>query len=823
MVYAWQGTPYVLDDTGLKALCGLHNLSEETIALVEDIRNNPPRRRVRANKLLKNSPARFPSKKMGHTIQAESRTLELASIYQKEFDNSVLEYWDQPYVQADLNYLSKTGKKVRAQSTLDFFVLSEHFVGFEEWKPWAKLEKEAVRSPDRFRYAPELGRFVSPALERFLEPYGLAYRICTEKDINPVLVENMEFLRGYFSAVRSEDYPDRTGQIRRHLQQSGFMSLEALIDSGKFPVEDIYCAIADRLIFSRLDSSLLTEPGIYYVSASADDFPEQTNFENPEASGLPEQITDASPEQIAQAIKKLNIIRPILDGQQSTEEVVKTSGFGRTTIYRWLKQYRSEGGLTGLYDSVHVRGNRVSKLPAAAETIIDTTIREKYLTTGNKSQAHVYKLICAACADANLERPAKNTVRRRIDSLSKENSNRIRRGNKAAYQHSRYQGFSGDRTVLYGCNRFLQRCHIDHTQCDVEITPSAGLPSSRPWLTCIKDEFTGMVLSVYFSFSAPSRVSVMSALRLMVFKHGVFPEAVVVDGGKEFSSIYFEKLMARYNCTIIERTSNPRKGGSVEREIDRINNLFFHQLTGNTQLTKDPRSLSRSHNPKSLTIWTLPALMHAAEIVVERLNNIPSRQTGLTPIQTREQSQHRHGIRPGTCMAYDQSFVLDTLLEPKRSQVKLTNGATIQVNRIEYWHNCMHRTYGEKADVKFDPFNLNHVYVRIRNEWIKFTATRQQQSVDSPLAMAMTAASRLETLRVSAGLNEEARIQASSLVELLEESVQPLNGLLNADPLPASDAGFEAEEAHPKDEQTMENDPIEIWSLDIPESEYLGD
>jgi putative transposase len=812
----------MLDQSGLKALCRLHNLSEEAIALIEDIRNNPPRRRVRANKLLKNSPARFPSKKMGHTIQAESRTLELASIYQKEFDNSVLEYLDQPYVQADLNYLSKTGKKVRAQSTLDFFVLSEHFIGFEEWKPWDKLEKEAARSPDRFRYAPELGRFVSPALERFLEPYGLAYRICTEKDINPVLVENMEFLRGYFSATRSDGYPDRAAQIQRHLQRSGFMSLEALIDSGRFSVEDIYCAIADRLIFSSLESCLLTEPGTYYVSASADDFPEQTSFENPEADSLPEQVTDASPEQIAQAIKKLNIIRPVLEKKQSAAGAADLAGVSVPTIYRWLKQYRSQDDLSGLYDSVHTRGNRDRKLPESVETIIQTTIEDKYLSTKNKSFAHVYRLICSACLAAGLEKPTQKTVKRRIDNLCKETSTRIRRGNKAAYQHSRYQGFSGDRTALYGCNRFLQRCHIDHTQCDAEIAPSAGLPSSRPWLTCIKDEFTGMVLSVYFSFSPPSRVSVMSALRLMVFKHGVFPEAVVVDGGKEFSSIYFEKLMARYNCTIIERTSNPRKGGAVEREIDRINKLFFHQLTGNTQLTKDPRSLSRSHNPKSLAIWTLPALMHAAEIVVEQLNNIPSRQTGLTPIQAREQSQHRHGIRPGTRMAYDQSFVLDTLLEPRRSQVKLTNGATIQVNRIEYWHNCMHRTHGEKADVKFDPFNLNHVYVRIKNEWIKFTATRQQQSVDSPLAMAMTAASRLETLKVSAGLNEEARIQASSLVESLEESVQPLNELLDTDPLPDSDTGFEAEVLHQNDEQAVEDEPIDIWSLDIPESEYLG-
>ena len=33
---------------------------------------------------------------MGVTIQFESRTLELAAIYEKEFNSTVLEYYDQP-------------------------------------------------------------------------------------------------------------------------------------------------------------------------------------------------------------------------------------------------------------------------------------------------------------------------------------------------------------------------------------------------------------------------------------------------------------------------------------------------------------------------------------------------------------------------------------------------------------------------------------------------------------------------------------------------------------------------------------------------------
>jgi hypothetical protein len=43
-----------------------------------------------------NVSGRYPSKKMGVTIQFESHRVELARIYELEHDPAVLEYWDQP-------------------------------------------------------------------------------------------------------------------------------------------------------------------------------------------------------------------------------------------------------------------------------------------------------------------------------------------------------------------------------------------------------------------------------------------------------------------------------------------------------------------------------------------------------------------------------------------------------------------------------------------------------------------------------------------------------------------------------------------------------
>ena len=41
----------------------------------------------------------------------------------------------------------------------------------------------------------------------------------------------------------------------------------------------------------------------------------------------------------------------------------------------------------------------------------------------------------------------------------------------------------------------------------------------------------------------------MTVLRECVRRHGRLPQIAVVDGGKEFESLYFETLLARYECT----------------------------------------------------------------------------------------------------------------------------------------------------------------------------------------------------------------------------------------------------------------------------------
>ncbi len=84
------------------------NLSEQTTILISQIRSSPPSRRVQSRR--GNVSGRYPSHKMGVTIQFESHHHELAGIYEMEYDSEVLEYYDQP-PKIELSYESASGRR----------------------------------------------------------------------------------------------------------------------------------------------------------------------------------------------------------------------------------------------------------------------------------------------------------------------------------------------------------------------------------------------------------------------------------------------------------------------------------------------------------------------------------------------------------------------------------------------------------------------------------------------------------------------------------------------------------------------------------------
>src|SRR5579863_3534500 len=95
-----------LTDEGFRAWCSHLKIEPETESYIQRIRESEPERKVQSR--ASNLSGRYPSVKMGFSIQFESQHVELWGIYTMERDDDVLEMYDQPS-SIQLHYQARSG------------------------------------------------------------------------------------------------------------------------------------------------------------------------------------------------------------------------------------------------------------------------------------------------------------------------------------------------------------------------------------------------------------------------------------------------------------------------------------------------------------------------------------------------------------------------------------------------------------------------------------------------------------------------------------------------------------------------------------------
>ena len=144
-----------------------NRLPETTQSVITQIRRSEPSRRVGGGRM--NVVGRYPSRKMGVTIQFESHRVELPVILELEHDLAVLEYYDQvPAIKLD--YRSADGKRLGVLHTPDFFILSADGAGWVECKTEEELGRLSERNPNR--YHREGQRWMCPPGDRYAQAVG---------------------------------------------------------------------------------------------------------------------------------------------------------------------------------------------------------------------------------------------------------------------------------------------------------------------------------------------------------------------------------------------------------------------------------------------------------------------------------------------------------------------------------------------------------------------------------------------------------------------------------------------------------------------------
>ncbi len=221
------------------------------------------------------------------------------------------------------------------------------------------------------------------------------------------------------------------------------------------------------------------------------------------------------------------------------------------TIRNWKSKFRAAEqnygwGYIGLLDNHAAKGNRTPKISQEVWEFIDKVIEEHYETLKQRGKMAVYGVLSQEWEKAGrMEHlPSYVTFSQRIKQRSGYRQTKKRLGSRAAYQQSNFYWELQLTTPRHG-DRPFEICHIDHTQLDIELVCSrTGRPLGRPWATLLIDAYSRRILAIYLTFDEPSYRSCMMVLRICVQRFSRFPETIVVDGGAEFGSTYFETLLA---------------------------------------------------------------------------------------------------------------------------------------------------------------------------------------------------------------------------------------------------------------------------------------
>lgn len=434
-------------------------------------------------------------------------------------------------------------------------------------------------------------------------------------------------------------------------------------------------------------------------------------------------LKHASVDDCIEASRRYSIIAPYLQGEKANFSIIS-----ERTFYRWVGNWRDAEeqygyGYLGLLpkQKKDILGSQ-SKLSSQTQKVIDEFISNDYLNFKQKGKYAAYCTLQKACSDRGLIPPSYKTFVKNIRKVPQYETKLRRQGKRVAYESECFYWELELTTPRHG-DRPFEICHIDHTQLDIELVSyESKINLGRPWATFLIDAYSRRLLAIYLTFDPPSYRSCMMVMRECVRRHGRFPATLVVDGGKEFQSVYFETLLAAYSCTKKTRpAAKPRFGSVCERIFGTANTMLIHNLQGNTQMTRNPRGVTKSVNPKNLAIWTLCSLyQNLCDWAYEFYDNKEHPAFSQSPRSMYESGLVKTGLRSHKIIQYDDNFRIFTLPTTTKGTAKVVPNNGVKINKIYYWHNSFRNSEVEKTQVsvRYDPYDMGIAYAYVKNQWV---------------------------------------------------------------------------------------------------------
>ena len=432
-------------------------------------------------------------------------------------------------------------------------------------------------------------------------------------------------------------------------------------------------------------------------------------------------ILQASPKELESANKEFSIASQFLNEASNLHDKCKSRH-----VYRIIQKYRNAeieygNGYVGLLPRHHKKGNYSFKLPQETLLLMTEVVKNEYeIPNKRKNVRAVFGVLNKQCELKGIVAPSYKTFREFVNKRPKFEQTRKREGSRAAYKYEPCYLELEMTTPPHG-DRPFEVVHLDHTLLDIELIDSDGKNMGRPWLTIMTDAYSRRFLAMYLTYDSPSIKSCMMTIRECVRRFNRFPETIIVDGGREFQSIYFETLLAWAEATKKTRPIAKSRFGCVcERLFGTTNTEFVNNLAGNTQATKRVRTVTESVNPKKHAAWTLDFLFtEICKWAYEIYDSIEHPALHKSPREACTAGMERGGERLKRLVAYDEAFLYLSMPTRKNGMSKVIVNKGVKIGYLFYWNDKFRSPVVEntRVHIRYDPYNLGIAYAYINKKW----------------------------------------------------------------------------------------------------------
>lgn len=383
-------------------------------------------------------------------------------------------------------------------------------------------------------------------------------------------------------------------------------------------------------------------------------------------------------------------------------------------------------GYIGLLPNSSKSGNRLPRLHHQVLDLVLKQVKDNYLNAKNRNVKSVFALIKDECEERSLPPPSYAWLCRFIKKLPAHAVAVARKGRKGAYALEPRQD-AHDGVDKMAPERPFERAHIDHTLIDVEtLFGETSAPLGRVWCTLMVDQDSRVCLAAYLTYDPPSYRSLLMVMRKCVERWGRLPDSLVIDGGKDMRSIWFETFCALYRITIIRRPiGKGRFGSTVERLFGTVNTNLFHFLAGNTQLTKNVRQMSDEVSPHTHSVWTLPELHRAlVKYFYDVYENLEHRELLMTPRQKLNIGMALYGERAQRRVMYNELFRITSSPSTPKGTARVSREG-VKINYLVYYHAALQRHIGKDLSVRYDPFDMAVAWAFADGQWLELKSRHE--------------------------------------------------------------------------------------------------